>query len=157
MPFWKSHFRHSSLVLHFLALTVCLTCVIQLVVRFITNGNIIIKCSSRCHFCVISIIDMIFTLLNCREDQCGRMILTVGILTFFQNSLLLSTTKMLKPASCHEIASKIHEHLYRCGFSLLSPVKTRGYRVGLVRLSVCMSVRLSVPLEIGYFVHASWV
>ena len=42
-------------------------------------------------------------------------------------------------------------------FSLLSPVKTRGYRVELVRLSVRPSVRLSVPLEIGYFVHASWV
>ena len=40
---------------------------------------------------------------------------------------------------------------------LLSPVKTRGYRVELVRLSVRPSVRLSVPLEIGYFVHASWV
>ena len=33
----------------------------------------------------------------------------------------------------------------------LSPMKTRGYRVELVRLSV----RLSVPLDIGYFVHAS--
>ena len=47
----------------------------------------------------------------------------------------------------------------------LSPVKTRGYRVELVRLSVCPSVRpsvclsvcLSVPLDIGYFVHASLV
>ena len=35
--------------------------------------------------------------------------------------------------------------------TLLSPVKMRGYRVELVRLSV----RLSVPLDIGYFVHAS--
>ena len=48
---------------------------------------------------------------------------------------------------------------------LLSPVKTRGYRVELVRLSVrpsvCpsvrLSVRLSVPLDIGYFVHASLI
>ena len=39
--------------------------------------------------------------------------------------------------------------------TFLSPVKTRGYRVELVRLSVCPSVRLSVPLDIGYFVHAS--
>ena len=36
---------------------------------------------------------------------------------------------------------------------LLSPVKTRGYRVELVRLAV----RPSVPLDIGYFVHASLV
>ena len=47
----------------------------------------------------------------------------------------------------------------------LSPVKTRGYRVELVRLSVRpsvrpsvrLSVRLSVPFDVGYFVHASWV
>ena len=44
-------------------------------------------------------------------------------------------------------------------------MKTRGYRVELVRLSVCPSVCLSVcpsvclsvPLDIGYFVHASLV
>ena len=50
-------------------------------------------------------------------------------------------------------------------FYLLSPVKTKGYRVELVRLSVrpsvCLSVRpsvcLSVPLDIGYFVYASLV
>ena len=41
--------------------------------------------------------------------------------------------------------------------AFLSPVKTRGYRVELVRLSVRPSVRPSVPLEIGYFVHASLV
>ena len=46
-------------------------------------------------------------------------------------------------------------------FTIFSPVKTRGYRVELVRLSVrpsvCPSVRLSVPLDKGYFVHASLV
>ena len=46
------------------------------------------------------------------------------------------------------------DHMLLCDV-LLSPVKTRGYRVELVRLSVCPSVRLSVPLDIGYFVHAS--
>ena len=44
---------------------------------------------------------------------------------------------------------------------LLSPVKTRGYRVELVRLSVCLSVCPSVcpsvPFDVGYFVHASLV
>ena len=44
---------------------------------------------------------------------------------------------------------------------LLSPVKARGYRVELVRLSVRLSVRpsvcLSVPFDVGYFVQASLV
>ena len=43
-------------------------------------------------------------------------------------------------------------------YPYLSPVKTRGYRVELVRLSVRPSVCLSVcPSDIGYFVHASLV
>ena len=53
------------------------------------------------------------------------------------------------------------ETLFNFIFNSLSPVKTRGYRVELVRLSVRLSVRPSVrpsvPLDIGYFVHASLV
>ena len=104
----------------------------------------------------IFLLTFFFLLTNIRDKECFAK---AGGFASLMPMFLLEMTRIYSLQVCFTFRHLIVQNIGT--FLSLSPVKTRGYRVELVRLSVRPSVRpsvrLSVPLEIGYFVHASWV